>query len=509
MRWAKYKNGFTIVELLIVIVVIGILSAITIIAFNGVTDRAAVAVAQTSVSQADNKIKAFTVTNSDVAPAALSQVGISNDANIDYQYTLINGSAQPSQYCVTVTVKSATYYMGYDMALGSWVTRPKEGTCADHFGATTKVKQIAANWDFQCLISSANIPYCWGYGGDHLGINDSSIAYQSSPVRVDSSGVLSGKTVKFIDIAGDQGYNVRHACVIASDDLPYCWGRAALGNGAATSNVPVAVTTSGVLSGKTVTSLAVGYRHACVIASDGKAYCWGLQSKGQLGNGSTAESLEPAAVNTSGALAGKTLKSIYAGYDHTCAVSVDGLAYCWGDNASGKLGNGTSGSYSTVPLAVTMSGQLAGKTIRTMAAGTINNCAVASDGLVYCWGSNSNGLNANPSGTSHLEPTAVDTSSALSGKTILSISTAAPNLYRYGMCALASDLRAYCWGSRSTSASDSSTASPIQLSNMFSMNGLLAKQVVHGSSFIFVIASDGELYRYSYFEGTPGKISTP
>jgi len=507
MKWAKNRNGFTIVELLVVIVVIGILSAVTIVAFNGITDRAAVSVAQTSVSQADKKIKAFAVTNSDVAPVALSQVGIANDANTDYQYTLINGSSQPTQYCVTVTVKSFSYYMGYDMAASAWVTSPKEGACADHFGATTKVKEIVANWDYQCLIAADDQPYCWGTGGDHLGIGDSSGNYIYNPTKV-TTGAMNGKTVKAIGIAGDQGYSARHTCVIASDDLPYCWGNVALGNGAASSNVPVAVTTSGALSGKTVTSIAVGYQHTCVIASDGKAYCWGSQGRGQLGNGSTTPSSTPVAVDTSGVLAGKTLKEIYAGYEHTCAISTDGLAYCWGDNGGGKLGDGSGSGYSTLPVAVTMSGALAGKTILTMSASTVNNCAIASDGKAYCWGSNAGGVNGNSIGSSPT-PTAVDTSGALAGKTILSISTAPPNLYRYGTCAVASDLRAYCWGGQATSEYHSDTPIPTMLSNASPMNGLLAKRVAHGSTYVFVIASDGELYRYSNFEATPIKISTP
>jgi alpha-tubulin suppressor-like RCC1 family protein len=104
--------------------------------------------------------------------------------------------------------------------------------------------------------------------------------------------------------------------------------------------VPVAVNTAGVLSGKTVQSLSLGYQHTCAIASDDLAYCWGLNGYGQLGNNSTSESLVPVAVSTAGVLSGKTIKNITGGYQHTCAIDSDNRASCWGRNDDyGRLGN--------------------------------------------------------------------------------------------------------------------------------------------------------------------------
>ena len=73
-----------------------------------------------------------------------------------------------------------------------------------------------------------------------------------------------------------------------------------------------------------------GWSRSCAIASDDKAYCWGYNSEGNLGNNSTANSKVPVAVNTSGVLAGKTIKQISAGGTHTCAIASDDKAYCWG-----------------------------------------------------------------------------------------------------------------------------------------------------------------------------------
>ena len=91
--------------------------------------------------------------------------------------------------------------------------------------------------------------------------------------------------------------------------------------------------------------------HTCAIASDNKAYCWGNGSGGRLGNSSTASSSVPVAVNTTGVLAGKTIKQISASNLHTCAIASDDKAYCWGYNNEAQLGN-NSNINSSVPVRV-------------------------------------------------------------------------------------------------------------------------------------------------------------
>ena len=121
--------------------------------------------------------------------------------------------------------------------------------------------------------------------------------------------------------------------------------RGALGNGSTLSLVistPTPVSTTGVLAGKTIKQITAGTEFTCAIASDDKAYCWGSNSSGQLGNNSTINSGVPVAVNTSGVLAGKTIKQISAGSSHTCAIASDDKAYCWGSNSSGQLGNNST-----------------------------------------------------------------------------------------------------------------------------------------------------------------------
>jgi len=248
--------------------------------------------------------------------------------------------------------------------------------------------QIAAGVETTCALDSAGAAYCWGWGG-YGELGDGSFANSAVPVAVDTSGVLAGKTLT--QIVEGNGYT----CALDSAGAAYCWGYdlvGQLGDGSTTnSSVPVAVDTGGALAAKTLTQISAGfYDHTCALDSTGAAYCWGGNEGGKLGDGTYTDSSVPVAVDTSGVLAGKTLTQLSAGYAHTCALDSAGAAYCWGDNELGQLGAGTGGG-STVPVAVDTSGVLAGRVFTQISAGGDDACVLDSDGAAYCWGDNSCG----------------------------------------------------------------------------------------------------------------------
>ena len=238
------------------------------------------------------------------------------------------------------------------------------------------VTAISGSAHTYCVIADSAI-YCWGanfYG--QLGVGNTS--YYTAPVAVSTAGALSGKVPTAISLIRDS------ACAVASGKA-YCWGSGVDGQLGKTttsnSSTPTAVTDTGVLAGKTVTAVAGGYFNHCVIA-DGGVYCWGNNVHGQLGNGTLVAATAPVAVSTAGVLAGKTVTAISAG-SHACAVA-SGDVYCWGDNYAGQLGDNTT-TKSSIPVAVTTTGALGGKTITAIAAGHSNTCVVAnSEG--FCWG---------------------------------------------------------------------------------------------------------------------------
>ena len=236
------------------------------------------------------------------------------------------------------------------------------------------------------------------------------------PVAVDTSGVLAGKTVTAISAGWDR------TCAVA-DGRAYCWGGNYTGgignNSTADSLVPVAVDTSGVLAGKTVTAISTGWGHTCVLA-DGRAYCWGSNKRGQLGNNNTTNSSVPVAVDTSGVLHNKKVTAISAGGFHSCVI-VDGRASCWGKDYRGELGNNRTGK-SKVPVAVDTSGVLHNKKVTAISANVFHTCAIA-DGRAFCWGRNNRGELGDNSWTKASVPVAVDTTGVLRNQTVTAIST--------------------------------------------------------------------------------------
>lgn len=111
MQWATNKHtGFTIVELLIVIVVIAILAAITIVAYTGVQDRAIQSSLQSSAKQAYTKVQANAVENNDTYPANLSSVGITDSSDVTYSYRT-DAATSPKNFCLVASRQSTEYYV--------------------------------------------------------------------------------------------------------------------------------------------------------------------------------------------------------------------------------------------------------------------------------------------------------------------------------------------------------------------------------------------------------------
>ena len=242
--------------------------------------------------------------------------------------------------------------------------------------------------------SSTDFPVSWGLN-NHGQFGNNSTTSSIPPVAVDTSGALAGTTVSAISAGGS------HSCAVA-DGRAFCWGSNDFWNTSATNVlVRTAVDTSGALAGKTVTAISTGGSHTCAVA-EGRAYCWGSNHSGELGNNSTVDSLVPVAVDVSGALAGKTVTAISAGSGHTCAVA-EGRAYCWGSNGwGGRFWGNREQQHndSWVPVAVDASGKLAGKTVTAISTGSGHTCAIA-DGRAYCWGANGFGGLGNNSTRTH------------------------------------------------------------------------------------------------------------
>jgi alpha-tubulin suppressor-like RCC1 family protein len=124
--------------------------------------------------------------------------------------------------------------------------------------------------------------------------------------------------------------------------------------------------------------IGAGIQHTCGLTASGVAYCWGYNGNGQLGDGTTGNHTSPVAV-----AGGHAFYALSVGDLHTCALTAGGAAYCWGSNDAGQLGDGTTAERWS-PTAVS-----GGRVFQAVSAGSSHTCGLTTGGAAYCWGDNS------------------------------------------------------------------------------------------------------------------------
>lgn len=141
---------------------------------------------------------------------------------------------------------------------------------------------------------------------------------------------------------------------------------------------------------KQIRQITAGREYTCAIGFDGRVYCWGRNTYGQLGDGSTT-SRSTAVIVAAGTMPNSgSVRQITAGQDHTCAIGANYKAYCWGLNLLNQLGDGTTTQRITAG-AVSQGAVPTNAIVGRVSANVSHTCLLASDNKVYCWGSNANG----------------------------------------------------------------------------------------------------------------------
>jgi alpha-tubulin suppressor-like RCC1 family protein len=313
--------------------------------------------------------------------------------------------------------------------------QPSEPTLSAAAAATLSFSQVSAGGTHTCGLTADSLAYCWGRNEvGQLGVGNNtgpeSCGQFSLPCSTRPIAVLGGLRFRTIS-AGDT-----HTCALTAEDRAYCWGdnsTGLLGNGASTGpepctfDVPCSTRPIAVAGGRRFRQLDAGKFHTCGVNASDRAFCWGHNGWGQLGDGTKTNRLTPVRVLAEGV----RFRRISAGGEFTCAVTAEDRIYCWGDNDWAQLGDRTKTQRSTpAPIFGTLQFQ-------DVSAGVFHACGVTTAERAYCWGRNSFGAIGDGSITPRrLKPVAVV------GGLVFSRVTAGFEF----TCGEATTNAAYCWG---------------------------------------------------------------
>jgi alpha-tubulin suppressor-like RCC1 family protein len=199
---------------------------------------------------------------------------------------------------------------------------------------------VFASGSHTCGATTDNLAYCWG--ANNFGqLGDGTRTDGKKPVAV--AGGLSFRQVMagsgFVEFLTPEAPDVAFTCGVITDNRAYCWGDNGghLGNGTTDRDALTPVAVSG---GHRFSVVDPGGLHTCGVALNAVAFCWGDNSQGQLGDGSFGNRAQP--IRVAGGLRFNNVSTSLIGTT-TCGVTTDNRAYCWGNNSSGQLGDGNGG----------------------------------------------------------------------------------------------------------------------------------------------------------------------
>jgi alpha-tubulin suppressor-like RCC1 family protein len=305
-------------------------------------------------------------------------------------------------------------------------------------GGVIRLVTISGGWSHACGIAADSIAYCWG-SNSHGELGDGTSIPRSGADLHRVTPVAS--PLQFVAIAAA----VHSTCALDGTGRAYCWGKndyGALGNGAMTEG-GIQTTPAPVQGSRRFRDISSGSYSMCAIAFDDRVWCWGM----------VPGSFDPAHYRPPGdcrdryyvwyqgtsclrptQLAGNLRFEMQDGGN--CGITTDGHTYCWGDGFSGQLGNGRLGFYSVEPVPVS-----GGLSFTQVASGGIYVCALTAAGEAYCWGHNGGGqLGNGQEADGYYFPVSPVPVRVATDRRFVAI-TAGGNT-----CGLTADRAVWCWG---------------------------------------------------------------
>lgn len=290
------------------------------------------------------------------------------------------------------------------------------GTVSDTVTVQHRWWSITASGSMSCGHGADSIAYCWGNGA--LGAGLASGVLTNRPLPVVAPGVA------FASLSVGNTL----VCGLTPSTVLYCWGNALPGEPS------VALPSPTVFPTAVLQTVSVGLGYGCgfadVLVTGGVRgwVCWGWNRSGVLGDGSELDRDHPVPISGS-----PDMRSVTANRfgQHTCGVTVEGKAMCWGANDRGQLGTGASGSHLT-PTEVSLP---AGVVLDTIVLGREHTCALEGT-TAWCWGANDRGQLGDGTTDARVGPVRVFSAGGFVQLSAGSWST----------CGLRSDSAVLCWG---------------------------------------------------------------
>jgi alpha-tubulin suppressor-like RCC1 family protein len=337
---------------------------------------------------------------------------------------------------VTTAGKAYCWGENFDGELGDGTTDTHTRPVAVSGGLTFLA--VSGGYRFTCGVTADFKAYCWGHN-QYGKLGDGTTSRRLTPARVAGN-------LQFRQVSAGQF----HACGVTPSDVAYCWGLISDGRLGIGSTFPDNYRTRPTLVAGQLTFMRVsaGANHSCGLRRSGKAFCWGDNRFGQLGDGTTIDRWTPRAIPT------LLFNQVVAGArdrrssTHTCGVTTENKAYCWGANDEGQLGNGTTDS-KVQPRPVA-----GGLSFLGVDPSGDHSCGVTIAHQVYCWGWNYYGQLGN--GESGVTAPSRLSPSRVSG----SVQYATVSTGENHTCGVGTGGQAYCWGANNAGTLANGTSDP-------------------------------------------------
>ena len=300
------------------------------------------------------------------------------------------------------------------------------------------VNKLETSLNTTLALTSTGKLYGWGENPSGL-LGESSTLLYKTPTLVTSPTYNQGESLSDIQMGRS------HALLLTSTGRVFAWGlntNGQLGDGSVISKTtPTLISFNSLSSNERVTSIAAGYDHSLAVTNLGRVFAWGLNTSGQLGNGgnSTLRS-SPTLITLPNLNVSESIASIQASANHSMVLTSASRVFAWGFNTNGELGIGSTSSANT-PALVTFNSLNQGETISNLYVGEFHNFALTSSKRVWSWGSNNSNQINNSSSVRLTSPTIVSFSGLIQGETISTLILGSQH-----SLAMTSNARVYAWG---------------------------------------------------------------